>query len=395
LTSSSPLRDENSFRKTAMSRREDILSSIDVKIMDRSANTARPSSYSKTLPAFRAGAAVTHAAGLGGQCFVDLIEPHACGSALVLQHGSECAPARIEHRLRLSSLCKRGGIHVPDEDGTVGFHQASAQFVQEILPAVRDLGVHRSDRFLFSHPLRACQCWLEIAVKALDLDRRHIDLTERHKALQSPINSHARHRAIQDRSSARIISLASTPLFAGHADIEIPSPGEVDLVSAIANRSHLQRSPAQGPSRTAALAPGEADFSMLPATPGVFLSNLLHGLHGKMQGTIAARYTLEKRSEIESGEKPPVALKHFGRQFVAVVVDGVDSAGQPREPSGVLVFHPHAKNPYRGRSRDVYLYSGSRYHPVKYWIMRKIEEHAMHAASSLTGIKTSVSRGVV
>jgi hypothetical protein len=238
LTSSSPLRDKNSFRKTAMSRREDILSSIDVKIMDRSANTARPSSYSKTLP-------------------------------------------------------------------------------------------------------------------------------------------------------------ASTPLFAGHADIEIPSPGEVDLASAIANRSHLQWSPAQGPSRTAALAPGEADFSMLPATPGVFLSNLLHGLHGKMQGTIAARYTLEKRSEIESGEKPPVALKHFGRQFVAVVVDGVDSAGQPREPSGVLVLHPHAKNPYRGRSRAVHLYSISRDHPVKYWIMRKIEEHAMHAASSLTGIKTSVSRGVV
>jgi hypothetical protein len=35
--------DEDSFRKTAMSRREGIVSCIDVKIMDRSANTARPS----------------------------------------------------------------------------------------------------------------------------------------------------------------------------------------------------------------------------------------------------------------------------------------------------------------------------------------------------------------
>jgi hypothetical protein len=39
-----------------MSRREDILSCIDVTIMDRCANTALPSSDSKALPALRAGA---------------------------------------------------------------------------------------------------------------------------------------------------------------------------------------------------------------------------------------------------------------------------------------------------------------------------------------------------
>ena len=59
LTSSSPSRDEDSFRKTAMSRREDVVSRIDVTIMDRSAHGALPSSHSKTLPAFRAGAAVS------------------------------------------------------------------------------------------------------------------------------------------------------------------------------------------------------------------------------------------------------------------------------------------------------------------------------------------------
>jgi hypothetical protein len=35
LTSSSPSRAEDSFRKTAMSRREDIVSCIDVTIMDK------------------------------------------------------------------------------------------------------------------------------------------------------------------------------------------------------------------------------------------------------------------------------------------------------------------------------------------------------------------------
>src|SRR3984957_11433908 len=124
LTSSSPSRDEDSFCKTAMSRREDIVSCIDVTIMDRFAHSALPSPDSKIFPAFGAGAAVTHAAGLGGKRFIDFCKPHACVSALILQHGSKGAPARIEHRLGLSGLGERRGIHVADEDRTVGLDQA-------------------------------------------------------------------------------------------------------------------------------------------------------------------------------------------------------------------------------------------------------------------------------
>jgi hypothetical protein len=57
------------------------VSRIIVTIMDRSANVALPLSYSKTFPAFQAGAAVTLATGLGGKRFVDFIEPHACAIA--------------------------------------------------------------------------------------------------------------------------------------------------------------------------------------------------------------------------------------------------------------------------------------------------------------------------
>src|SRR5258707_6549955 len=110
-----------------MSRREDIVSCIDVTIMDRFAHSALPSPDSKTFPVFGAGAAVTHAAGLGGKRFVDFIKPHACVIALVQQHGSECTPSGIEHRLRLSSLSKSRGIHVADEDRTVGFHHPGAE----------------------------------------------------------------------------------------------------------------------------------------------------------------------------------------------------------------------------------------------------------------------------
>src|SRR5258708_4817560 len=115
-----------------MSRREDIVSCIDVTIMDRSAHSALPSSDSKIFPAFGAGAAVTHAAGLGGKRFIDFIEPHACVIALVLHHGSKCAPTRIEHRLGHSGLCQSRGIYVADEDSTVGLHQTGAQFMQEV-----------------------------------------------------------------------------------------------------------------------------------------------------------------------------------------------------------------------------------------------------------------------
>ena len=139
LTSSSPLRDEHSFCKTVMSRREDIVSCINVTIVDRSAHSTLPSPYSKSFPAFRAGAAVTHAAGLGGKRFIDFLEPRACVIAFVQQHGSECAPPCVEHRLGLSGLDQSGGIYVTDEESTVGLDQARAQFVQEIFSPIRDL----------------------------------------------------------------------------------------------------------------------------------------------------------------------------------------------------------------------------------------------------------------
>jgi hypothetical protein len=162
-----------------MSRREDIVSRIDVTIMDRSAHSALPSPYSKIFPAFWAGAAFTHAAGLGGKRFIDFIKPHACVSAFILQHGSKCAPARIEHRLGLSGLSQRGGIHVADEESPVGLDQAGTQFVQEIFAPMRDLGVNRSGSVSMTGALCAGEERFQVAVKALRLNRRQSLITER------------------------------------------------------------------------------------------------------------------------------------------------------------------------------------------------------------------------
>src|SRR5258708_20845628 len=112
LTSSSPSRAGDSFCKRAMSRREDNVSCIDVTIMDRFAHSALPSPYSKIFPAFGAGAAVTHAAGLGGKRFVNFGDPHPRVSGLALQHASKSPPSGIAHPLGQSSLCPTAGIDV-------------------------------------------------------------------------------------------------------------------------------------------------------------------------------------------------------------------------------------------------------------------------------------------
>jgi len=398
------------------------VSCIDVTMMDRFAHSALPSSYSKIFPAFRAGAAVTHAAGLGGKRFIDLRKPHACVSAFIQQHGSKCAPAGIEHRLGLSGLRQRGGIHVADEDSTVGLDQAGARFVKEIFSPIRDLGVNRSGSLSMAGALCAGQEGFQVPIKALRLDRRESLITERGKSLQPQIDAQARDRAIEDRADGRFISAIPDLVRARHTDIQVPAsaavfteigrpqfeasqtiavpqrqptPREIDLSASIANRSDLKGNPAQRPACTAALAPGESDFSMLSTPTRVFFRDLLHCLDGKMQGAVTARNPFEEGSEIKPRQKPPLALEHFDRQIVAVIKYRVDLPGQAAKPRGVLVLHPQAQDPNSGRSR-----AGHPYSIPKDVIPRQTWGNAgggmraaLCASLSLTGQQTSVSRG--
>jgi len=426
LTSSSPSKDEDSFCKTAMSRRKDIVSCIDVTIVDCSAHRALPSSYSKTLPALRAGAAFTHAAGLGGKRFIDLREPHACVSALVQQHGSEGAPSGIEHRLSLSGLGESGGIHVADEDSTVGLDQAGAQFVKGIFSPIGDFGLNCSEPLRFPGALRARQGGLEVAVTTSGIDRRPT-ITERRKALQPQIYPDARDRPIEDRSDRRFMSPVRHPLRARDADIQIPSSaavlteitraqfevaqaiavperqppaGEVDLAPSIANRSDFEGNPAPRAARTAALAPGQSYLSVLSAPPRVFFGDHLHRLNRQMQGALSARDSFEKRPEIESRQKPPFPLEHFHRQFVAVIEDRVDLARQGAQPRGVPALHPQAQDPDGGRSRAGHPYSISKCRSQNTCANSEKcgpwdADDTPRRSLSLAGLKAGVSRGEV
>jgi hypothetical protein len=233
------------------------VSCIDVTIMDRSAHSALPSPYSKIFPAFGAGAAVTHA----------------CVSAFILQHGSKCAPARIEHRLGVSGLCERTGIHVADEHSPVGLDQAGTQLMQEIFSSIRDLGVNRATSLSMAGALCAGQDRFQVAVKALGLDRRQSLITECGKRAQPQIDSHTRHRAIEDRTDGQ------------------PPSREVNLSGSIANNSDLEGNPAQRPACTAALAPGEQD----PNVPGRSRAGHPYSVPKSPQNKVKAALNTQKR----------------------------------------------------------------------------------------------------
>lgn len=84
----------------------------------------------QTLPAphrqpgepFGPAAATADVTFLGGMSLIEFLEPHVCAIALVLQHGPERAPARIEHGLCRASLREGGGVHIADEDHAVPLH---------------------------------------------------------------------------------------------------------------------------------------------------------------------------------------------------------------------------------------------------------------------------------
>jgi len=407
-----------------MSRREDNVSCIDVTIMDRSAHSALPSSYSKIFPAFGAGAAVTPATGLGGKRFIDFIKPHACVIALVLQHGSKCAPARIEHRLGQSGLCEGGGIYVADKDSTIGLHQTGAQFVQEIFSPIRDLGVNRSGSVSMAGALCTSQGGFQVAVKTFGLDRRNHLISERGKSPQPQIDAETRDRVIEDRSHGRFIFLIPDSL--RHTDIQIPASAavfteitrtqfklsqtkaipqrqltsrEVDLSPAIANRSDLEGNPTERAACTAALAPSQPSFPRPPATPRVLFSDLLYCLDGKMQSAVTARDSFEKRPEIKSRQESPLALEHFDRQFVAIIEHRVGLARQAAKPCRVLILHPQVQDPNGGKSRPGHPYSIPKAHTITPWQTSRNASLWMHAAPrlslSLACLKARVPRGEI
>src|SRR5260370_41984266 len=120
---------------------------------------------------------------------------------------------------------------------------------------------------------------------------------------------------------------------------------------------------------------------------------------GKHKGAARARAPLGAGPKIEPRQKPPLALEHFDRQFVAVIEYRVDLSGQAAKPRGVLVLHPQAQDPNGGKSRAGHPYSIPKAHPITPWQTSRNASGGGHArprvSLSLTGLNASVSRGEI
>src|ERR1700757_3821832 len=138
--------------------------------MDRLAAWTSPAPHGESFKPLGALARAADGALLGGVALVDLPEPSACVIALVLQHGSVAAPAGVVHALGEPRSSQLGGIHIADEDGRVLAHARRGVLVQEVLPAVGDLGVQRTHAVLLARALGAGDLRFQIAIEALRLD---------------------------------------------------------------------------------------------------------------------------------------------------------------------------------------------------------------------------------
>jgi hypothetical protein len=356
----------DSFCKTAMPDRKNVSSRIHVAVMHRAAIAAGPFSYSKTFAAFGASATIAPTAGLGGMRFVDLLEPHACASALVPKHGSQRAPASVQNAFRVLGTCHRARADVAYEDGAGSLHDSSAVLMQEILPAVGDLGVDRARTISLLRALRDTKCVFEVAVEAGSLNRAAV--AHRDQLLQSEVNAQrqGRQRSGQHRadhfgyfdSYVQIPVPASVLCEIACAQLAVisqapavsqcePAASKVNLTVSVADRAHLERHPPEAATRASARTPRQPHLPALRATSRVLLRCFLYRLDWQHQCALSTRSTFEEWPEVEASEKLALAREDFLLELVAIVPNSVHVARQGAQAWCMFIFDA---NPQRSHT---------------------------------------------
>ena len=166
------LKVRGSFYKRRTSATENINGSIYVTIMNRSAITTLPFSYSKTCDTFRPlgrqGAAAR--TGLGGKSFIDFLEHSAMPNGLVRELVAECRPACIIDGLCHAGLGESCRIDVANGDVVELVHDAMREFVNEVAAAGGDLCVNLLGLTLLTGPLSLSEEIFECSIVARVVD---------------------------------------------------------------------------------------------------------------------------------------------------------------------------------------------------------------------------------
>lgn len=132
----------NSFRKRTAFRpeHENVLCRVHVAVVDRSAISTFPSSYSAACDTFRASDASAFGTGAGSPCFGNDFAHTAKRNRFVRQHVLEHRPACVMHGLRHASLSKLRRAHVSDVNSGVLTRDARRNAVKIVAPLACDFG---------------------------------------------------------------------------------------------------------------------------------------------------------------------------------------------------------------------------------------------------------------
>ena len=341
--------------KDRQSTIKDIACGIRITVVASATCCADPLSDGQISNSFRTAdcpATVTHPRGTS---LWNLNEPRACVIALVLQHGSHRAPARIQNALCVRSSGQGTRAHITHTDHRVLSNQFRRELVQKVSAPISNFGVNGLETVFLPGALRRGQRRLKVSVKTLGLHFGAI--AERSQVFQTQIDSDGAaidwdhhlsfdaDRDVQVPATARVFAEAAGAQFVLTQSPAVPNrqpfSGVVNLAVCIFNCADLERQPAQRSARAFALAPCQTDSSVLSATACVLLRCLLYRLDRQIERSLTACTSLQVGPKIEACEELALSFKNPDLQVVAVIPDCIDLARKLLKPSRMTVFDPY------------------------------------------------------
>ena len=333
---------------------------VGVPVVCSATSTARPGAHAQARQPLGAASLVAVAALLGGESFVDFFEPGACVIAFVPKHGSERAPARIQHGLCHVGFSEARRAYVADEDGAMLCNKRRGVFVQKVFSAVTDFLVDGAGALHLVGPLRHRQLGLQVPV---ELRRGHTAAVGVGRQAFEPQVKGECARGQGDPDSRLFSDLdahvevpAAPAVFADAAGAELVvrqavavPQGELQalklhLAALVGQRTCLKGNPAQAAIGAVGVgdAPGELHFARLAALLRELFANLLE--HGRANAQACLGRAVGVRSEIKAAHKAALTLPDLVAQVVGVVPDEIDFAGHRAQGASVLVFDAHAQH---------------------------------------------------
>lgn len=147
---------------------DDIDRSVDIAVVDMTAITASPPSYSKVCDTERPRIrkASTARTDLGGKALIHFLVLRAMLNSLVREHRAEARPGGVVYGLGHPGPGHACGIDIPYRDEIEFVHDAVRELVQKILTGMHNFRVGAGDEAFLPCPLRVPKFLLEALIGA-------------------------------------------------------------------------------------------------------------------------------------------------------------------------------------------------------------------------------------